>query len=196
MKFSHRPPAWMPVICLLLLLSSCQSDRQGFRHPVLKQIHDQIATSCDLPAVSYSKVVKDLNDPGSMPQDSVFSLNDSCKLLVDLQYAFEQIYLEPAVIDYYETKQVGDTTIATVMAGKEDKVNIQSQKILYSPQDSTIRYLELVVMKRQFLYDLDAEIYIAFDEAGRYERHQQIVQIDVSGSNNYYAETLGKLDEG
>lgn len=193
MNFS-RPTLFLAVIGLLAMLAGCQSNRQGFRHDVLKQIHDQIALSCDLQDVSYAKVVRDLNDPTGLPQDSIFSLNDSCKLLVDLQYAFEQIYLEPGIIDYYQTSLSGDTTIATVIPGKEDKVNIQSQKILFSPQDSTIRYLELVVIKRQFLYDLDAELFIAFDEDGMYERHQQIVNISVSGGNSYYAETLGKRD--
>lgn len=193
MNFS-RPTLFLTVTSLVIVLAGCQSDRQGFRHDVLERIHDQIATTCEVPNISYSKVVRDLNDASSLPQDSVYSLNDSCKLLVDLQYAFEQIYLEPGIIDYFQTNNNGDTTIATVIPGKEDKVNIQSQKILFSSQDSTIRYLELVVRKRQFLYDLDAELYIAFDEAGVYERHQQIVNIEVSGGNRYFAETLGKRD--
>jgi len=182
------------MIGLWIILAGCQSDRKGFRHDVLQKIHDQITATCDLPGISYAKVVRDLNDANSLPQDSIYSLNDSCKLLVDLQYAFEQIYLEPGIIDYYNTSKSGDTTVATVIAGKEERVNIQSQKILFSPADSTIRYLELVVMKRQFLYDLDAELFIAFDENGNYQRHQQIVNIAVSGGNDYYAETLGKRD--
>lgn len=193
MNFS-RPTLFLSVIGLMSILAGCQSDRQGFRHDVLKQIHDQVTSTCEVPGISYSKVVRDLNNPAGLPQDSIYSLNDSCKLLVDLQYAFEQIYLEPGIIDYFQTSNNGDTTISTVIPGKEDKVNIQSQKILFSPQDSTIRYLELVVRKRQFLYDLDAELYIAFDEDGVYERHQQIVEIAVSGGNNYFAETLGKRD--
>lgn len=194
MNFS-RPSLFLAAIALTVVLAGCQSDRQGFRHDVLKKIHDQIASTCEPPGISYSKVVKDLNDVHSLPQDSIYSLNDSCKLLVDLQYAFEQIYLEPGILDYFQVRNSGDTTIATVISGKEDKVDIQSQKLLFSPQDSTIRYLELVVRKRQFLYDLDAELYIAFDEEGIYERHQQIVNIEVSGGNRYYAETLGKRDE-
>lgn len=193
MNFS-RPVIYLSVLGLMLILTSCQSDRQGFRHDVLKRIHEQILSTCEVQDISYSKVVRDLNDASSLPQDSIYALNDSCKLLIDLQYAFEQTYLEPSMVDYFDVKNSGDTTIATVIPGSEDKVNIQSQKLLFSPQDSTIRYLELIVRKRQFLYDLDAELYIAFDEAGIYERHQQIVNIEVSGGNRYYAETLGKRD--
>ncbi|MDP5172332.1 MAG: hypothetical protein NWR72_18955 [Bacteroidia bacterium] len=190
----HAPRLIFPLLLLFGVgMASCGSNQQGFRHPFLKQVHEQIAMSCDATDALYFKYVRDLSPEGSLPEDSTFALNDSCKLLVDLQYAYEQTFLEPGIQDYYDVSHHGDTLMATVIPGKEDKAGLLSQKILFSLPDSTIRYIGLVINKDQFLYELNATLEIAFDSLGRYERHQQVVKVHVFGGDTYFAETLGKI---
>ena len=188
------PQLIAPWLLIVMTISACNGNRQGFRHPVLKKVHDQLELSCEEANSTYYKVVRDLTAETITPEDSMFALNDSCKLVVDLQYSFEQCFLEPSLLEYYDVKSSGDTTIATVKSGEEDEVDIQLEKIIFSDPDSTVRYLEVIMRKRQFLYDLDAHLFVEFGETGRYQRHQQIVDVTVSGGNHYFAETIGKTD--
>lgn len=188
------PQLIVPGLILLLTLSSCDGNRKGFRHPVLKKVHDQLEQSCEAADITYSKIVRDLTAETIVPEDSLFALNDSCKLLLDLQYAYEQCFLEPSLLEYYDVTTSGDTTIATVKEGEEEEVDVQLEKIIFSEPDSTVRYLEIVMKKRQFLYDLDAQLFVEFGETGHYLRHQQVVDVTVSGGNHYFAETIGKTD--
>ena len=180
-------------LCLLIVLSSCGQNRQGFRHPVLEQIHDQIASSCDQVGARYEKSVQNMGNPDLAPEDSLLVLSDSCRLLADLQHAYEQSFLEPGIRDFFDVTTNGDTTIATIREGREKKVDIRSQKLVFSSVDSTLLYLELHIRKRQFLYDLDADLKLHFDSAGVYQQHVEQVKIHVSGGDTYFGKIEGKL---
>lgn len=190
LAFVH--PAGLMILSFLFI--SCDGNRQGFRHQVLQQIHTQLEQSCLEDSLFYNKVVRDLTAAETIPEDSLFALHDSCTLLDDLKYAYGQCFLEPSLIEYFDVEMRGDTTIARVKSGKEEEVDIQLQKLLFSDPDSTIGYLELIIQKRQFLYDLDAHLSVEFGERGHYLKHKQVVEVVVSGGNHYFAETQGTIN--
>ncbi len=183
------------LILLSLLFSACSSESQAFRHSSLAQIHGQLSQSCLNPGARYHKTVRDLLDPQAADQDSSFVLTDSCKLLTDLAFLLEQSSLEASIHKEYSQEQRGDTLVATVLPGREKRVDVQRQAWVFSSVDSTLLYVDVTVRKRQFLYDLDARVAATFDSTGRYLGHQQEVKIDISGGVTYHASTTGEAQE-
>ena len=180
------------LILISLLFSACGSDSQAFRHESLAQIHQQLTLSCQASGAMYHKTVRDLLDPQAAAQDSAFVLADSCQLLSDLAFLLEQSSLEATIVGEYKQEKRGDTLLATVLPGREKRVDVQRQAWVFSSVDSTLLFVELTIRKRQFLYDLDAEVAVTFDSTGRYLAHQQKVKIDISGGVTYHAATAGE----
>lgn len=158
------------------LLAGCGGGVQKSSNPYLAQLATQLDQSCQLQGAQYQKQVQDLNAPETTPQDSLMPLLQAmedttlCTLLRDLQYAWEVDFTAPTQQESFEQQKVGDSLIVKVKPSYAGSQSLQSLKIVQE-EDQTIRYWSSRLQKDNWLYDLEVELTIHFDEAGLFSTH-------------------------
>ena len=194
---------------LTLILSQLACEQKG--HPEAKiprtQFNAQLAQSCLHNDIRYTKTVIDVNSESATPQDSVFSsaqlfgqtsLNEatdssSCVIQQDLAYALSFYYDQPSLREYFELEQKQDTTIARIKPQYANSSDLQVQKILMQPGKDLFRYVESQIMKKSWLYELEIQIKVQFDEAGRYIHHElEINNLVPFSSSHFHSIIQGK----
>lgn len=180
-----------------IFLAAC-GDGQGGRmdHPLGRQLTEQIIASCEQ-GLTYQKTVIDRQKSPPSREDSVFSPvpkvvvgeaedgQDSTTylLLRDLAYAVERYYQDPYLVENFIIESHGDTTIAQVKPNLSKEVDLQQQKVLYQSDGEQLAYLSTYLRKSSWLYAMDIDMNIHFDEAGRYTQHrlEVITQVPMLG---------------
>jgi len=161
-------------LLLLTSLSSCGRKAERQVAPQLQGLYDQLNSSCTTAKV-YEKRVIDLNITPSQTQDSLFSLSEYvedpllCPLSLDLSDAYSQYFEQEGLIEYFTSSQSGDTLIGTLKPEYKSSIELHKQKILIS--GNTVIYFETYNSKRNWLYGLDLQVKVFFDDDGLYKRH-------------------------
>ncbi len=173
-------------------MTGCQEERVGgFDHPLGEQLAQQVEASCRK-GMTYHKAVYEEGAP-DLQEDSAFQPvpqvpfgetetgQDSTNylLLRDLNYALARYYRDTYIRELMQVQRSGDTTIAQVRPEQAEKAELQTQKVVMSPDSARLRYLETRLDKRSWLYHMRVRLAVQFDSAGRYQTHQLDVQTEV-----------------
>lgn len=173
-------------------IMSCGSTSQEEINPLRSQLMAQIEASCQA-ATSYEKRIQDQSQSDATSEDSLYAPipmvrvgenqagEDSLGylLLEDLSYAFRAFYSDAASADKYDITQRGDILIATLKPAYASQTELQSQSIVSSNDSELIRYFENQILTESWLYDVDIDLRIWFDEEGLYQRHRLEVETNV-----------------
>ncbi|MEL7532965.1 MAG: hypothetical protein AAFN10_16730 [Bacteroidota bacterium] len=188
-----------PIMGLLLLftsLVSCGGEESAIRErsPLEEQLQSQIQGSCEGEMVRFDKEISNLNANPVSKEDSTWlslpmirvgeteSGTDSmqCMLISELEWASKSFHDAPSMQAYYDTKLKEDSVLIQIKASSANQSDLKSQKYILDEASGTILYWQSTYKKDNWLYSLDVEVEIFFDEKGRYLQHNLKVRNDVS----------------
>lgn len=181
---------------LLGLLSACGGSRDPLLAHKRQRFTEQLRSVCQDERVVYRKTVTDLTLDSAPRQDSSWQAQkgvmdtgeDStrCVLERDLAYALAYSYEQPALRDYFQVDQQGDTLIAQLRPDAAGKLELQSQKVIPLADGEGYRYLATQLKKDTWLYKMQVQIEVFFDEKGRYDHHQLEMESEVLGGGEVF----------
>lgn len=171
---------------------ACGSASEEEINPLRSQLMSQLTKSCQA-ASSYEKRIQDQLVSDAISEDSLYSPIPQVKvgetqagedslgylLFEDLSYAFRAFYSDAASVDKYDLTQRGDSLIADLKPEYTSQTELQLQRIVSPPNSELVHYFENQIVKESWLYTMDIDLRIWFDEAGMYQRHRLEVQTAV-----------------
>ena len=151
---------------------------QAIELPVIREFHRQLALTCTQTGASYVKEVRDQANPAAATEIQRFAGwqipagdSASCSLETELMHAFNRFYQDPFIRDDFDEEMHGDTLVARLRAGRESASDLRLQKLVFSPVDSQLLYVESLIEKDRWLFDLRTHIRVSFDTDGSYLSH-------------------------
>ncbi|MEM6344748.1 MAG: hypothetical protein AAF927_12735 [Bacteroidota bacterium] len=187
---------FMGLLLLFTTMVSCGGDEDATRErsSLEQQLQAQIQMSCQTEMARFEKEISNLSTNPVTKEDSSWtslpqirvgeteSGADSmqCMLISELEWATKSFHDAPSMQAYYESQTNGDSVLIQIKASSANQSDLKSQKYIFSESSETLLYWQSVYAKDNWLYSLDVDIEIFFDEQGRYLEHNLKVSNDVS----------------
>lgn len=160
----------------------------------------QIDQTCARKNTQYLKVVYPFDAPEATKEDSIFTLispassdeSETCILSKELVYGLKYFFDDPFQKEYYTIAQKGDTIVAQVKDEYRESNPMKVQKLVLNQDKTSVSYLETKVSTKTWLYQIDKNIAIMFDEHGIYQSHS----LQVSHEVPWITSTFNGIIEG
>lgn len=166
---------------------------------------NQVAASCATP-VQWEKSVEELGEsPEFSKEIHVYTVDCNRGQAVNIENGevahlkfsefstlFEFDFANPYLADYLEIRRDGAGIHVNIRAGQEAETPLHKQVFEVDAQSGTLRYAEVSVVKKNWLYDSEIHTKVWFDEGGQYLRHETETLTAVALSGRVHTRILGR----
>ncbi len=195
-KFIKVAGPLMGLLILFTTLVSCGGEESATRErsALEQKLLAQIEASCQTEMVRFEKEISNLNANPVTKEDSLWlstpqirvgeteSGGDSiqCMLISELEWATKAFHDAPSMQAYYDIESKGDSVLVQIKSSSASQSDLKSQIYIMDESSGKLLYWQSTFDKDNWLYSLDVDIEVFFDEEGRYLQHNLKVQNDVS----------------